>query len=150
MYYNFLDRSSSLKMEQSRYAVKTGSHGYTSPLDSRLYSHFGFRAHGDHFPIFLEIDLKLAGVIIYAVAIQGGYAYHEIVWSYSMAYSPTGAEWIEYAENGAVRIFRGTRLRSDANKVLLKRPMTTRLVRFYPTEWKNIASLTAELYGCDG
>ncbi|XP_022785987.1 uncharacterized protein LOC111326286 [Stylophora pistillata] len=98
---------------------------------------------------FFEISIGRQLSIITAVATQGfKNKYHEAwVISYKLSYSLWGDEWMEYIDDGEVKIFRGNNDPNTVVKNYLRHNITALCVRFWPETYYNRPGLRVELYG---
>ena len=147
-----LDCSSPVGLEGRKVKVTKikGALGIRNAHDGVLHDGSAYSGLNDIEPVYLQIELAIAGHSITAVAMQSFYSYNQGVFSYYLSYTPTGEQWANYLENGATRMFRGYRDRSTAVKHYLNRPINVRLIRFNPVTWKNAPAFRVELYGCEG
>ena len=57
------------------------------------------------YPVYFEIDLLSPGKIVTAVAMQDGANSGEhYVTAYCLSYNTDGSEWVNYVENGVVKV----------------------------------------------
>jgi len=70
---------------------------------------------------------------------------------YSLQYSDDDITWIDYMENGHVKIFKGPQTSSDKNLIIhyLRHPIEANNIRLRPLTWVQQICLRMELYGCD-
>lgn len=86
----------------------TASHyrGPHYPRNGRLNNIGGFWAALDRLGTFLQISIKRQLSIITAVATQGSVNGNEMAWvlTYKLSFSTWGDEWMEYTEDGQVKV----------------------------------------------
>jgi len=96
---------------------------------------------------WLQVDLGKKA-IVRAIATKGR-AKNNAQWvtSYKLDYSGDGVNWVTYAQNGAVHVFKGNSDKTSEVRHNLLQPFNARFLRFCPVTWNEHITMRVEAYG---